>query len=198
MDWYGVIRKIISLEFSSGKEVILFKCDWYDVPASTKNKGRGYKKDQYGIIDIDTTRFRYVNDPYILGTQAEHVVYVKCMKELEWSTIVRLKPRNLFAMTKGTEKENEGDIEVDSFDVGVEDMVVSCTHEELKNWRRPLVEGESGDASVIEKVLAEVVPEPNDLDLSEEEDDDTYINNGHVAPADSLGEGSDDDFLSKS
>jgi hypothetical protein len=57
MDWYGVIRNIISLEFSSGKEVILFKCDWYDVPASTKNKGRGYKKDLYGIIDIDTTRF---------------------------------------------------------------------------------------------------------------------------------------------
>jgi hypothetical protein len=27
MDWYDVIRKIISLEFPSGKEVILFKCD---------------------------------------------------------------------------------------------------------------------------------------------------------------------------
>jgi hypothetical protein len=50
MDWYGVIRKIISLEFPSRKEVILFKCDWYDVSASIKNKGRGYKKDQYGII----------------------------------------------------------------------------------------------------------------------------------------------------
>jgi hypothetical protein len=80
MDWYGVIRKIISLEFPSGKEVILFKCDWYDVHASTKNKGRGYKKDQYGIIDIDTTRFLYINDPYILGTQVEQVVYVKGVK----------------------------------------------------------------------------------------------------------------------
>jgi hypothetical protein len=57
MDWYDVIRNIFSLEFPSGKEVILFKCDWYDAPASTKNKGRGYTKDQYGIIDIDTTRF---------------------------------------------------------------------------------------------------------------------------------------------
>jgi hypothetical protein len=26
-DWYGVIRKIISLEFPSEKEVILFRCD---------------------------------------------------------------------------------------------------------------------------------------------------------------------------
>jgi hypothetical protein len=197
MDWYDVIRKIISLEFPSGKEVNLFKCDWYDVLASTKNKGRGYKKDQYGIIDIDTTRFRYVNDPYILGTQVEQVVYVKGVKKPEWCTVVRLKPRNLFAMPEGTEKENKEDIDVDSLDV-IEGMVVSHTHEELKNWRRPLVEGESGDASIIEKVIAEAVTEPNDSDLSDEEDDDTYINDGHVAPADSLGEGSDDDFLSKS
>jgi hypothetical protein len=194
MDWYGVIRKIISLEFPSGKEVIMFKCDWYDVPASTKNKGRGYKKDQYGIIDIDTTCFRYVNDPYILGTQAEQVVYVKGMKKPEWCTVVRLKPRNLFVMPKGTEKENEGDVDVNSLDVSVEDMAVSCTHEELKNWRT-LVEGESGDASVIDKALAEAVPERNDSDLLDEEDDDTYINDGHIAPADSLGEGSDDEFF---
>jgi hypothetical protein len=173
----------------------LFKCDWYDVPASTKNKGRGYKKDPYEIIDIDTSHFQYVNDPYILGTQAEQVVYVKGVKKPEWCTVVRLKSRNLFAMPEGTEKENEGDIVVDSLDVGVEDMVVSCTHEELKNWRRSLVKGESGDASVIEKALAEVVPEPNDSDFSDEEDDDTYINDGHVAPADSLGEGSDDEFF---
>ena len=55
----------------------MFECDWYDVPVGTKNKGRRYKKDQYGIIDIDTTRFRYLDEPYILGTQTEQVVYVK-------------------------------------------------------------------------------------------------------------------------
>jgi hypothetical protein len=105
MDWYGVIRNIVSLEFPSEKEAILFKCDWYNVHTSTKNKGRGYKKDQYGIIDIDTTRFQYVTDPYILGTQAEQVVYVKGMKKPEWCTVVRLKPRNLFAMPEGKERK---------------------------------------------------------------------------------------------
>jgi hypothetical protein len=196
MDWYGVIRKIISLEFPSGKEVILFMCDWYDVHASTKNKGRGYKKDQYGIIDIDTTHFLYINDPYILGTQVEQVVYVKGVKTSEWCTVVRLKPRNLFAMPEGTEKENEEDIDVDSLNVSIEDMVVSCTHEELKNWRRPLVEGESGDPSIIDKALSKAIPEPNDSDLLDEEDDDTYINDRHVTPADSLGEGSyDESFI---
>ena len=45
----------------------MFECDWYDIPAATKNKSKGYSKDQYGIIDIATTCRRYVNDPYVLG-----------------------------------------------------------------------------------------------------------------------------------
>jgi len=71
MEWYGVIKKILTLDFPGEKEVVLFQCDWYDVPAPSKKKSRGYRRDQYGIIDVDTTRFRYLNDPYILETQAE-------------------------------------------------------------------------------------------------------------------------------
>jgi hypothetical protein len=194
MDWYGVIKKIFSLEFPNAKEVVLFECDWYDVPAASKNKGRGYKKDQYGIVNIDTTQFRYLNEPYILGTQAEQVVYVKHLKKPGWCTVVRLKPRNMFAIPEVNDTGNEGGIDVDSLDVGVEDMNPSRTHEALTNWRRPDMEGDSGDASVIEKALAESVAEPNDSNLSDEEDhDDTYIGDGHVAPVDSVGEGSDNE-----
>jgi hypothetical protein len=53
MERYGVTKKIISLEFPNEKEVIIFQCDCYDVPAATKNKGRGYNSDHYGIVDID-------------------------------------------------------------------------------------------------------------------------------------------------
>ena len=66
MNWYGVIKRMISLKFPRQKEVILFQCDWFDVPAATTNRGRGYNKDQFGVIDIDTTRYRYKNEPYIL------------------------------------------------------------------------------------------------------------------------------------
>jgi hypothetical protein len=81
MDWYGVLKKIITLDFPGEKEVILFECDWYDILAATKNKSRGYNKDQYGIIDIDTARRRYVNDPYVLTTQVEQVFYIKCVNK---------------------------------------------------------------------------------------------------------------------
>ena len=33
MTWYGVLQKIITLDFANEKEVVLFQCDWYDVPA---------------------------------------------------------------------------------------------------------------------------------------------------------------------
>jgi len=67
MNLFGVIKKIISLEYPRQKEVILFQCEWYDVPAATTSRSRGYNRDKWGIIDINTTRFRYKNDPYILA-----------------------------------------------------------------------------------------------------------------------------------
>ncbi|KAG2611656.1 hypothetical protein PVAP13_4KG182210 [Panicum virgatum] len=48
MIWYGVIRRIISLEFPTQKEVLLFQCDWYDVPAARTSRNRGYSRDKYG------------------------------------------------------------------------------------------------------------------------------------------------------
>jgi hypothetical protein len=107
-----------------------------------------------------------------------------------------LLPRNMYAIHEVNDAGNEGGIDIDSLDVGVEDMNPSCTHEGLTNWRRPDMEGDSGDASIIEKAHAESVTEPNDSNLSDEEDqDDTYIGDGHVAPVDSVGEGSDDEFF---
>jgi hypothetical protein len=196
--WYGVVKKIYAHDFPTGKEVILFECDWYDVPATSKSKGRGFKRDQYGIIDIDPTRLRYVNDPYILGTQAEQVFYVKGAKKPDLLTVIRMKPRNLFAMPDPVHTDNEGEIDVDSLDVGVEDMIDLCRDEELTNWTRSGIEGVTGDASVIKKALADSVPEPIAMDLADDEEDDTsdnYIDDGYVAPVSSNVEGLDESFF---
>ena len=98
MNWYGVIGRIISLEFPGQKEVILFECDWYDVPAISTSRSRGFSRDKWGIIDIDTTRFQHKNEPYVLATQAEQVFLVKLVKKPTCSSVVGLKQRNLFAM----------------------------------------------------------------------------------------------------
>jgi len=73
MEWYGVIKKIIVLDFANEKEVMLFQCDWFDVPpapSKIKSKSRGYSRDEYGIIDIDTAKLRYADEPYIMANQA--------------------------------------------------------------------------------------------------------------------------------
>ncbi|WVZ58442.1 hypothetical protein U9M48_008718 [Paspalum notatum var. saurae] len=144
-------------------------------------KVQATKKDKYGIIDIDTTRLRYIEDPYIMGTQAELVFYVKFPKIPVWSTVVRIKPRNLFAMPEAPEGDNGGQMDLDSLDMGVEDMNVPYTDENPTTWIRSDMEGLSIDVSVIEKAHAECqAEEPRDLEVDNfDEDDDTYIDDGH-------------------
>ncbi|KAG2583097.1 hypothetical protein PVAP13_6KG148824 [Panicum virgatum] len=141
VSWYGVIKKIYALDFPREKEVVLFECDWYDVPATSKSKGN---------------------------------------KKSNLLSVIRMKPRNLFAMPESARTENEGQIDVDSLDVGG-------------------IEGVTGDASVIKKALADFVPEPpaNDFLADEDEDDtcDNYIDDGYVAPVNSKVEGPDEAFF---
>ena len=195
MAWYGVIQKIFALDFDNEKEVVLFQCDWYDVPAATTSKGRGYKKDEYGVIKINTSHYRYSSEPYILATQAELVFYAEIPSKPGWCSVVSLKPRNLFAMPAAT--EDEGDISL--LDVGVQDMNNALhLHTDLTNWRRSDMKGSSGDASIINQVIAQSVPEPDHaafLDAEDDEDDETYIDDGVVAPATTVGEDQDDDFF---
>ena len=85
-------------------------------------------------------------------------------------------------MPDAPDKDNGGELDLDSLDVGVEDMNVAHTEEDMTNWIRSDMEGVSGDVSVIEKAHAECRDEePCDLELdNDDEDDDTYIDDGHV------------------
>jgi hypothetical protein len=185
MAWYGVIKKIITLDFPKDKEVVLFECDWYDVPASTTSKGKGYNKDEYGIIEINTSRYRYSSDPYILATQAELVFYADIPSKPGWCSVVAMKPRNLFAMLEA--REDEGEIDINLLDVGVQDMDNAlCQCMDLTNWRRSGMAGSSGDASIIDEARAQSVPEPDHttfLAAEDDEDDETDVDDGVVAPA---------------
>jgi len=98
-------------------------------------------------------------------------------------------------MPESEDTEQQGQIDIDSLDVGVETMTISSQHEELTKWTRNDLQGATGEASIIEKAIP--MPEPNDEDLVDEDDDndDIYIDDGHVAPINSLGQGQDDEFF---
>nr|TKW21481.1 hypothetical protein SEVIR_4G121700v2 [Setaria viridis] len=130
-------------------EVTLFECDLYDVPAPTKSKSRGH------------------NDPYILATQVEQVCYVKGRKKgTRWCSVLKMKPRTLFAMLEVEDSDNNvGDTNVDSIITGVEQINVEDQQEALTNWIRPDVQGLTGDASVVQKVVP--MHELDHADISE-------------------------------
>ena len=52
LDYFGVLTDIIELGYSGRNNVILFRCDWWDVYF----KGRGYKEDKYRFILVNSKR----------------------------------------------------------------------------------------------------------------------------------------------
>jgi len=53
MEWYGVIKKISVLDFANEKEVMLFQCDWFDVPPATSKvraKAEGTVEMSMGLL----------------------------------------------------------------------------------------------------------------------------------------------------
>jgi hypothetical protein len=72
------------------------------------------------------------------------VFYVNLVNKPDWSSVIALKPRDLFAMP---ELELE-----DSMDVGIEGINLLGGQQDLTNWTRSDKEGTTGDVSVITQV----------------------------------------------
>jgi len=88
------LTNIIELSYSGGNNVVLFKCDWWEV----YSKGRGYKEDKYGFILINTKCKLKTNESYVLASQAQRVYYVKDTKDLNCLVVVKTKPRDWYDM----------------------------------------------------------------------------------------------------
>ncbi|XP_058776589.1 uncharacterized protein LOC131650901 [Vicia villosa] len=96
VEYYGMIKKIVEVRYLDNNSVILLKCDWFEAPSQVRNQGRGYKKDEYGFISLDITKMFYRNDPFVLGSQAGSVYFVKQNNNQNWYTLVKVKPRNVY------------------------------------------------------------------------------------------------------
>jgi len=109
-----------------------------------------------------------------------------------WRSVIVMKPRDLFAM-------HELELE-DSIDVGFQGIndLLGGQEDLTTSWTRSDKEGTTGDVFVIAQVQAEAADEPNHvalLDDNEDEEDDTYIDDGVVASTICGVESRDDDFF---
>jgi hypothetical protein len=92
-------------------------------------------------------------------------------------------------MPKQGEIEQQGHIYIDSVDVGVEEMVMVSQISELTNWTRNELDGLTGDANIIQTAVPVLEQDLDDIPDDYDDSDDIYVNDGHVAPVSSLGQG---------
>ncbi|XP_039146815.1 uncharacterized protein LOC120284059 [Dioscorea cayenensis subsp. rotundata] len=78
IDFYGVISEIIELDYVRGRQVVLFKCKWFNLG----DKQKGVKKD--GIFtSINVGGTWYENDPFILACQGQQHRHIFDVEEME-------------------------------------------------------------------------------------------------------------------
>jgi hypothetical protein len=105
IDFYGQLRSIIRLQYNSSggvhRSVVLFRCDWFDLGGKKNSRVR---EDRH-FKSINTGRFWYKNDAFILTTQATKVFYLPDT-DLggHWRVVQKFQHRHLW-----TVKESEVD-----------------------------------------------------------------------------------------
>ena len=84
--FYGVIEEIILLDYHMF-QIPLFKCKW-------ANKGYGVKEEQgFTLVNLQVNQSPYIQDPYIMASQAKQIFYAKEDDSSPWSVVMRAPPR---------------------------------------------------------------------------------------------------------
>ena len=94
--YYGVLKKVIELEYTDSIKVMLFQCDWVDIH-------RGVERDEYGFTIVNFNRLLYIDghqesEPFVFPSQAEQVFYISDPHRPEWQVAIRTKSRDIFDM----------------------------------------------------------------------------------------------------
>ena len=104
-EYYGIILKIIELEYMGNNKVVMFKCDWWDV----ESYGKGIKVDSHGITIVNRRHKLNTNEPFVLACQSEQVFYVEDISNANWLCVIKVAPRDFFdiPIQKEGEEDNE-------------------------------------------------------------------------------------------
>ena len=180
IDFYGVVVDIIELEYLLGNNhVLLFKCDWWNT-----NGSRGIQIDkEWNIISVNISRKWYVDQPFILASQAAQVFYVEDLKlGHNWRIIEKINPRGFFDVPERDEDESinlEDPYQEEELDEELDVVEV----DELPPLGR-------NDLAPLERIDAETVLR-NDLGLRVDQGNKSFINDDDI---DEHSESSEDDY----
>ncbi|KAI3447069.1 hypothetical protein Pfo_003734 [Paulownia fortunei] len=112
--FFGVLKDVVILFYTSGYKVHLFWCDWFQ--CNLKNKS---VVQEFGFTCIDTSKIWYEDDPFILATQARQVYYlddIKCRGS--WKVVQKVQHREIYEVIE-KEDDNSGELESPSNEISL-------------------------------------------------------------------------------
>ena len=98
MSYYGVIEGIYELDYIIFR-VPVFRCKWVE-------NNNGIRIDEFGFTLLDLNRIGYIDEPFILASQAKQVFYVTDPSNKKWSVVLHARKGNAYAEDP---QEFEGD-----------------------------------------------------------------------------------------
>ncbi|XP_012832644.1 PREDICTED: uncharacterized protein LOC105953520 [Erythranthe guttata] len=124
MMYYGILKNIIEFDYTGGKKIVLFDCDWV-------SKGRRQKENDDGFTLVNFTKIRRQSEPFVLASQVQQVFYVADPIEKDWHVVIK---------TKAREKFDDGrDVAIDGVDTIVQSKPCKdrpIIEDELVSWVR--------------------------------------------------------------
>nr|CAD1822868.1 unnamed protein product [Ananas comosus var. bracteatus] len=107
--YYGILTDILEIDYFGSFKVVLFRCDWADIKSQ-----QGLKQDVHGSTLVNFAKLIHTgqllkDNPFIFSSQAKQVFYVQDPKNIEWSYIITVKPRDLYDMGVRLEIEDDDD-----------------------------------------------------------------------------------------
>lgn len=94
IDFYGILQEVLEIEYlGENKRVLVFKCDWFMVG---DKKGLRIDKESK-VRSVNTSKKWYIDQPYILASQAKQVFYAPNLKlGKNWYVVQSSAPRALY------------------------------------------------------------------------------------------------------
>ena len=108
---------------------VLFKCDWFDPVI-----GRGVRKNNLGVVDVNANKTYSKFEPFILASQARQVSFlsyprVRSQREV-WLSVIKVNPRGrIVGLVDDVVMQQESIREVSIPDITIEDVI----HIDLQN-----------------------------------------------------------------
>ncbi|KAL3629880.1 hypothetical protein CASFOL_026192 [Castilleja foliolosa] len=146
--FYGVLDDIIQLDYVRDRQVILFKCDWFDL---WRKKLTRIKKEG-NIVSVRVDGKWYEEDSYILADQARQVFYINDPKlGRDWRVVIPVSHRHVYDVSEMINEEVDDDVlfvENGVYQENDTNDALEVNLDEIPSLRRNDLDPEDVDASL--------------------------------------------------